>query len=838
MKIRDMMRMSALHRTLVGLAFCSVTLSVAVAGENAAVLQQRAVGRFESYRQNFLKTGDATGLAPELEQAAQELSESLAQFTRAGDDAAAALSLFKLGEVRRTQHRFAEATEFYKRGFALAKKTGDATSQARARIGQGRSEMEGQKDFAAATAHFQEAVTISATLRDRTHLFNSLSWLAEVQLVTGDMIGAADLLNRALALAPEVEDQSLLLFVYLDRADVFEKLAEKSAATKAIAAQLENLKLAQADYETALGIARKFGYTGISPKIEQFLRHLTTRREMAESNSRFANVLAQSSVFSPKNPSQVLVNEEFVPESFTLVGGLLALLQQPRLLYSGDARSFVTRGHIHSMDGDADKALTAYLKAAEMLEADRRSLQDEQSRGAFFNDKIAFYYPAISQLLQRKRFAEAFEMMERSRSRAMTDLIFNKKLALARPEEQGLFGDAQRLRAEIALLQKKLFDYRTRADRDSMALEIKSAEQQLEQLEKQDRATAARIADKAPRLRQLIVSQPASLERVQQMLRRDGCDMLYYLALDESVILWHIDGEAVHVRSVFLPRSELKAKVAAVRNSVSSRDNTFDEKAARELFLFLIQPALGWIKSHQLVLIPHAEMHYLPFAALIDPAGKALGETFALSDAPSAGLLLDLKKGDVLTKARLLAAADPGIEEARGEVEAVAAFYPGRSKTIVEPLMAESEVKSSASDYDVLHFSVHGKFSPLEPMLSYLQFNKDARDDGRLTAAEMFGLPLGKARLVVLSACETGQAEATPGNEILGIERALLYAGANNLVLSSWPVDSASTALWMKTFHLEAQQKPLAEAARLALVEVKNKYPEPYHWAAFRLVGK
>ena len=66
----------------------------------------------------------------------------------------------------------------------------------------------------------------------------------------------------------------------------------------------------------------------------------------------------------------------------------------------------------------------------------------------------------------------------------------------------------------------------------------------------------------------------------------------------------------------------------------------------------------------------------------------------------------------------------------------------------------------------------------------------------------------------------------------------LLYAGANNLILSSWKVDSASTALWMKTFYREAQQKPLAEAARLALVEVKSKYPAPYHWAAFRLVGK
>ena len=596
--------------------------------------------------------------------------------------------------------------------------------------------------------------------------------------------------------------------------------------------------MAKADYEAALRLAQQFGYGGISPLIEQFLRHLATRRQMVDMNVRFAGKLAQSGVFAPKKPGDVLVNEQFVSGEVNLPAGLIGLLQKGHLLDGGDARAFVTRGHFEAMQGDADGALADYLKAADALEADRRSLSDEQSREEFFNDKIAFYYPAISQLLQRKRFAEAFELMERSRSRAMADLIFSKKLALAQPNEQALFGEAQRVRAEIAALQRKLFDYRTRSDRESLTTKIQAAETQIVQLEKEDREVSAKMAEKAPRLRQLIVSSPASLERVQEALRRDGSEMLYYLALDDSVVLWHIAGDSLHVRSILLPRSELKTKVSALRASVASGDAKFDEKTARELFLYLVQPALGWIKSGQLILVPHAEMNDLPFASLLSPSGKPLGEMFALSDAPNAGVLLDLKKSGPIEEGRLLAAADPGIEEARSEVEAVAALYPGRNKTIIDPLIAESEVKAIAGQYEVLHLSVHGKFTPLEPMLSYLQLGPDARDDGRLTAAEMFGLSLGKTRLVVLSACETGQTEATPGNEVLGMERALLYAGANNLVLSQWPVDAASTALWMKTFHREAQTKPLAEAARLALVETKKKYSQPYYWAAFRLVGR
>ena len=94
--------------------------------------------------------------------------------------------------------------------------------------------------------------------------------------------------------------------------------------------------------------------------------------------------------------------------------------------------------------------------------------------------------------------------------------------------------------------------------------------------------------------------------------------------------------------------------------------------------------------------------------------------------------------------------------------------------------------------------------------------------------------------MVVLSACETGKAEVTRGDEVIGLTRALLYAGAASLVLSQWEVDSDSTALWMRTFYREAQAKSLAEAARLALRAVKSHpdFSHPYYWAAFTLITR
>jgi CHAT domain-containing protein len=164
--------------------------------------------------------------------------------------------------------------------------------------------------------------------------------------------------------------------------------------------------------------------------------------------------------------------------------------------------------------------------------------------------------------------------------------------------------------------------------------------------------------------------------------------------------------------------------------------------------------------------------------------------------------------------------------------------FRAKNKQVIEQVN-EADLKSWAGNYSVLHLSVHGKFET-EPLLSYLVLNKGTPEEWHLTAAAMFGLPLAKARLVVLSACETGHIEATHANELYGMIRALIYAGANTLVLSSWEVDAASTRLWMEEFYKNAQTQPLSEAARQAIIAVKKQpqYQHPFYWAPFLMFGK
>jgi CHAT domain-containing protein len=423
----------------------------------------------------------------------------------------------------------------------------------------------------------------------------------------------------------------------------------------------------------------------------------------------------------------------------------------------------------------------------------------------------------------------------------MTDLLRSQELKLTRPDEQKLYAESVNLDANISRLQKELFNLNVSADSSRNAEQKASVEREIQKLESEHQKLSERVVTQRSKLQELVVPPTASLSQLQQTMRQDGFEVVTYLVLKSEIVLWHISGDAVNVRSIVLPRAELVKKVSALRQSLTDPNVKFDQQTAREMFLFLIQPALRWIKSEHLIIIPHDELNYVPFQVFQNPAdSQFLGDRFQISYAPNASALLRLKTMENIREGRLLAVADPTTIDGQDEVRAISKLYPERSETFSTPLIQEARLKSLIGNYNLVHLSVHGDFNPKEPMLSHLVLSKGGADDGMLSAAEMFGLPLAPNSLVVLSACDTGQAQATRANEILGMVRGLLYAGANNMVLSSWRVDAASTALWMETFYREAQSRKLSDAARLALLTVKKnpQYSHPYYWSPFLLIGK
>jgi CHAT domain-containing protein len=107
-----------------------------------------------------------------------------------------------------------------------------------------------------------------------------------------------------------------------------------------------------------------------------------------------------------------------------------------------------------------------------------------------------------------------------------------------------------------------------------------------------------------------------------------------------------------------------------------------------------------------------------------------------------------------------------------------------------------------------------------------------------LSLYDLYHLKL-PAELIVLSGCATGLNVIRPGDEVVGLVRGLLQAGAQSLVLSLWDVHDSSTKEFMVSFYTRLQQglsKP--RALQGAMTELRERYPHPYYWAPFTLIGK
>jgi CHAT domain-containing protein/tetratricopeptide (TPR) repeat protein len=286
------------------------------------------------------------------------------------------------------------------------------------------------------------------------------------------------------------------------------------------------------------------------------------------------------------------------------------------------------------------------------------------------------------------------------------------------------------------------------------------------------------------------------------------------------------------------------------------------------LYRALIAPIIAEMPDtiDRLLIIPHNSLHHLPFAALHD--GKSyLCERFAISYLPTSSLIPIMAKQrtpdqdrnylisaisdysatrekGLVFSSRLRSAA--GLEDLSYTMEEAETIFALSAKTSVNTkLVKNDEVKNSLpslfKQFPIVHFAGHAVFNPDEPLASGLVLG----DGSILTAASILqgnALKTNCGRLLVLSACQTGVNMVTAGGEILGLARALMYAGMPNLVLSLWEVADRSTAQLMLDFHealMDPQASELDVAISLQKAQVKAiSEGLPLHaWAPFIHMG-
>ena len=152
---------------------------------------------------------------------------------------------------------------------------------------------------------------------------------------------------------------------------------------------------------------------------------------------------------------------------------------------------------------------------------------------------------------------------------------------------------------------------------------------------------------------------------------------------------------------------------------------------------------------------------------------------------------------------------------------------------------SEAQAKRLCGQASLLHFACHGLLDNDDPLASGLALTPGGGEDGLLQAWEIFEQVRLKADLVVLSACETGLGTTTRNEGVLGLTRALEYAGAHAVLASLWSIEDESTATLMTDFYanLKKQSKDVAWEEATQKLRQNPKYRHPYYWAPFILIG-
>jgi CHAT domain-containing protein len=429
--------------------------------------------------------------------------------------------------------------------------------------------------------------------------------------------------------------------------------------------------------------------------------------------------------------------------------------------------------------GELEPALDYYHQAIGVIEELRAGVSAEAAQAGFFATVVDTYANMALLYLTANHPEQAFNIIERARSRTFLDSLAARSPELAEQVQQ---------RERVAVPTITLAEVQAHLSPDTLLLEYFTTG-----------LVEAREGQAA--------AQPTERHRFPQ----------------PRTLLFAVTHNELQVHDIGLSPNDLRPRQL---NSVVER-HFLQPQIRRSLYDRLIAPVEPLLQGkRRIYLVPHGPLHYIPFQALLAPDGEPLLRENGpqLVYAPSGTLLFRYGRIEAYQAlAPCLALgyngqADTQLRFAEEEAYNVARLTGGRA--LVGPASKKPTLYQQASTYRRLHFSCHGEFDPDTPLASALHLGPDET----ITALDVLDhLRLQQCDLVTLSACESGLSRVRRGDELVGLTRAFMYAGAPALISTLWQVDERSTRILMEKFYHEVHNGlDFAEALKQAQLYLKR----------------
>lgn len=509
---------------------------------------------------------------------------------------------------------------------------------------------------------------------------------------------------------------------------------------------------------------------------------------------------------------------------------------------------------------DLKASIETYKLCDELISLIRRqrlSEQDKLKLGAVakevYESGIRLSLTLSEQSFRKKEYlATAFEFCERSKSSVLLEAITETKAKNFSGIPKELLQLEDSLKDEISYLERKLAEPKNAED------------QQLKNLiftyQNAYRSFISNLEKEYPKYYNLKYSHNlASIQEVQSKLNENAA-MLSYFVGNDQIFVFLITPRTAKAFD-FHKDPSFEKNTAGMRNAIKYNVTSAFRRYAKSLYEQLIPKMPTTIQ--ELIILPDGALGSIPFEALLSPQDKSSSFTDAAflireyhtSYDYSATLFLQKTYKEVGSNPQILLVAPvdfkenevkmstlPGSEEEITEIKYLFLGNSCEATLQVKGKASETNLKAEdLSKYQYLHFATHGFVNESKPALSKIFLQPDQNEDGSLYAGEIYNLKID-ADLVTLSACETGLGKVAKGEGIVGLSRALQYAGANNIIVSLWQVADASTSKMMIEFYkynlnnIHHGYNTALRQAKLSLLD-SEEYNRPYYWAPFILVG-
>lgn len=741
-----------------------------------------------------------------------------------------------------SQYRFREAETIYERALSRAESSGLEITLAEIETNQG--------CLALFQGHYDRALDYLERSRRRYALLGMIHNSAIADQELADAYLELNLVPEAAAIYERVIPIFSDLGMQAERARALAYYARASMAL----GRLNKVRPLLAEARTSYGAVGNSVGTAMVTLIEAQAHYaeqnyVAAAAAAAESEAPFAEVHAWGRLLLARwLQGEVARARGMFREAETRLKGTLREAEQwsalPVIRYC-----HTSLGLLAEALGDPSGAEAAFKRAIASIEEVRAPLPAEEFRTAFMADKLIPYTEMVRLCLAEgnsSRVAEALSYVERSRSRALIDMLGGAMPASPKPRD----GFETELFTRLEMLREELNWFYSQINLPGSDVYSRGPEMMAEFYD-DVREREAAISEIMLQLRQSnvgisIQAEPFDITTLMHDLGAETA-LAEYFSLDGKLLAFLVTEEGIEI--VDLPESEEEVEVAlrqfyfqlgALRHGAVSLRDHLPKLADRarhhlsRLYDLLMRPIESRLGARRLVVVPHRVLHYVPFHALYDGSSHVI-EHREVCCVPSAAVLHHClsKPWQPLERATLLGISDERNPRVREEVLALARIFPDAT-TLLDDRANRASLSEHSATSHVLHLACHGNFRLDNPLFSSLQLA-----DGWLTVRDVYGLNLTSCGLVALSACETGVNGLAPGDEWIGLSRGFFSAGSPTLLVSQWIVDDEATARLMVDFYsrLRAGSGPAA-ALRYAQCQLLGNKAHPYYWAPFVILGR